>query len=603
MSVNTYRGALGKVELTVTKDHSGSDPTLVVASGATVAAYRQGATVRTATTVTNGSTTAIPIYDPGDIRVGDTLQVNSTATPSVTVTAIAIDAALDWTVTVHNTSGSSFVTALYDRLVNASRRPTLYRESQGASSLGGSSTTTDSNGAAKFYTPSPLLDLVISGSGVITQVLIDQASGASPLQRINVLDFAGSLVEALKYVNAEGRTTETYEIYVPPGLYIFDGADLPIVLDKRVNIIGAGAEQSILIVNPTAGNEDKHLFHITSGVPITIQGFGIQHCGASLGAGDGASIMVSSPYRVTLRDLDIQNSPSYGIGIGYLTGIATQGDFTVIDSCRLRSSYSNSLIAIGQSSTFVEIRNSRILGDTCAAGVYAISIQNSANIWIFHCDGSPSDTSTPFLKTIKSTGSGGTPEDFPCNLTIEDCDWEHSAASGTLGAGAVPMLWIEGVSNPVVRDTLIFQADSGIYFKGCSNPIAQSVVFKDMGSDHSGAGYDIKFEDCVHPGYIGVTHEKADGATNRGRRERPVIVEAGYTAGLYRVGSGLQVPRFATDAERDTAPSATTDDKRPLLTNGTLIWVDSPTSPTSKLQVYNGSAWKGVGDQAGAAIT
>ena len=54
---------------------------------ARVVIYRQGATVATATTIANGSSTAVPVADVGAISVGDEVHIGLLG-PSLSVTAV-----------------------------------------------------------------------------------------------------------------------------------------------------------------------------------------------------------------------------------------------------------------------------------------------------------------------------------------------------------------------------------------------------------------------------------------------------------------------------------------------------------------------------------
>jgi hypothetical protein len=129
--------------------------------------------------------------------------------------------------------------------------------------------------------------------------------------------------------------------------------------------------------------------------------------------------------------------------------------------------------------------------------------------------------------------------------------------------------------------------------------VVDNCVFKALGS----SGYHIKLDGTFHTSLRDNIYEFEDAAPDDGKRDEVTVTLAGANPGWSRMGVGAwQPPTFADDNERDTAPAAGRDDARASTAAGGIIYVTSPTTPSSKLQIRVGAAWIGIGEQDGTPI-
>lgn len=159
---------LRKFARSYTKDASASDTSQVVAAGATVSVYKQGATITNGTTITTGGVT-VTVRDAGRLVVNDTVQLGTDATKQMLVTAIGSRTSL----TVQSTTGSSISVSAGDRLVIYSNLPTLYTESTGVTTKTNPSAT-DSRGGFEFYSTEVAVDIILSGTGITSALYINE---------------------------------------------------------------------------------------------------------------------------------------------------------------------------------------------------------------------------------------------------------------------------------------------------------------------------------------------------------------------------------------------------------------------------------------------
>lgn len=174
-------GKLRLFETTVNKPFSGSDDRLIPAASLSVAVHRQGATAAETKSIAITDTT-LAVRDPGALRVGETIQLGTDATETMTVTSI--DSRTQ--VTIKSTTGSPVSVSSGDRLVPQTK-PTIYAEPTGAASTS-NPLTTDSLGYASCYVYEQAVDYILSGSGYTTLLVEDHRTGAVD-SVFNVLDY------------------------------------------------------------------------------------------------------------------------------------------------------------------------------------------------------------------------------------------------------------------------------------------------------------------------------------------------------------------------------------------------------------------------------
>lgn len=582
-----------KVEYTVLVDRSGTDTSKVACVGATVNAYLQGGTARSATGsgIAAAGSGTIQMSHFGSIEVGDVLQNGTASGVTGTVTAIARSSGFAWDVTV-TAAGGTLNWAANDRFVNRSRRPTLYKDNGHQISWGGSSVTTDSNGRALFYAPAYAVDLIVSGGtpAVVTAVVQDVGATDTGTE-INVKDFGGSIADALTYAHSFPSFVGPLVIKVPAGAYTYATADLNIAVNIGCRIVGEGS--GVTYIQLESGNDNNDLFVVTAanvGIEgMTLYGTGASGTGRCIYAGSGGGNLQF----FYARDLVIHNWSNAGIELG-VSASSTGVDLVRIEQCRIDDSQSGACIIVNSGCTMVTVESSRVGSDTMPTGVYAFLIHPAANMRILNVDGNPADTSTYYLYGLPNN-SFAHPDDGGTNLTIDGCDFEWTGAPG---AATTPLIYVKGWSGVRITDTILYQMGSGIHLEQCYAPVVSNVVLKALG----GSGYEIKFTDCYYPVEDHCIYEAIDGSATYGARRAVAVTLAGVYPGFSRYGGGLTVPTFLNDAERDTAAAAGADSKVAITTAGTLIYVVTPTAPTSHLQIRHGGAWVGVGSQAGAAI-
>lgn len=594
---------LNRVEYTFTVNKSGSDAAQVPTSGARVQVHLAGTTTRSATgsPISSGSSGDIEVSHPGLLKVGDVLKNGTAASPTATVNSITIDANLRWKINV-TAAGGSFAWAIGDRLVNTSRRPTLYKDIGRRLAWGTNYVDTDADGRIYFYTDSTLVDLLTdSGTGTpaVTAKVVEDVRGGDAGIVLNIRDFGDSIKNALAF----GETMPSggaLSIYVPAGVYTYDAADMSIIVSRNCRIFGDGPGCSIIQIEATAGNNNLDLlwlrapFCVVEG--LDLKGRGVSGTGRGIVAGKITSDTIS---HIVIRNCRIFDWSSQCVFFGQVPAVMDPVDIITIEDCEIGGAQAGAQLFIGGASTMVDIRDSRIdrSGNVNSpSGVYGIHLENCANVQIVNCDGSPSSLTTYYLYA-QPTNAFAEPQDGGSNLTIMNCDFESQSGAPT--TETTPLVYIHGWNNPLVLNSFFYLFGSGIHFEDCYCPKTINCGFKDLG----GSGFTVKITDCINYCDLGSSYELADGETSDGRRQPIVLTTAGTNPGQSMLSNGLMVPRYASDSERDTAPATGIDDKRARTVAGTVIWVDSPTSPTSKLQVYNGTVWKGIGDQAGAAIT
>jgi hypothetical protein len=165
---------LRKYERTFFKDTSVSNLAQIAAGTATVTIYKQGATVASGTTVTTAvGGVAVSVRHSGRIILNDTVQLGTTAASQMLCTEVTSETSLK----LQSTTGSSISVAAGDRLVIYSALPTLYPENTAAASSTANPTTTSATGLVSVYLTEPIIDVIVSGTGITTALYQNEESG------------------------------------------------------------------------------------------------------------------------------------------------------------------------------------------------------------------------------------------------------------------------------------------------------------------------------------------------------------------------------------------------------------------------------------------
>lgn len=245
---------LRKVSRTVFADRSGTDNSQVpVAVSSGIKVYKQGATVTTTgpTTIAGGGGTTISVRNSGGLIVGDTVQKGSSGTNTATVGAVVSPTS----VTLVAASGTLSV-SIGDRLVVTTDRPTLYTEASGSVAVGSSNVDTNAAGLGTFYTPTPRVDIIYSGTGITTATEYDVEAGyLEPNPWIDIRAYGNSITRAIAALPNGGT------IYMPAGTYEITGT----VTINTGGIHLLGDTSGVTTIQPSANNPAYHMFEINKG--------------------------------------------------------------------------------------------------------------------------------------------------------------------------------------------------------------------------------------------------------------------------------------------------------------------------------------------------
>ena len=195
----------------VLKSAGESDPTQEAVSEATIDFYRQGATASETSTVTHGGESfAVPVYDSGGIKPGDTVSIevggltfNVDAVPSRTLLMLSREPSPDGTIEEGK------------RLLPAEEWPELTDDSLGLAA-GDPSPTTGDDGRLLGYVSTRRFDYNVHGSTLVGDHLtLDALGGITPMVPwLNARDFP-TLQEAIDALPATGGV-----VYLPAGQYL-----------------------------------------------------------------------------------------------------------------------------------------------------------------------------------------------------------------------------------------------------------------------------------------------------------------------------------------------------------------------------------------------
>lgn len=165
------RFELGQLDLEVL--YKTPDGVAAPTNGATLAAYRQGATVSVGGTINAGASLPISVYNVGAIAA---VTAEKVFVNTVTGTLLDVTSTTYGSIVLTNNTAGPVTINQYDRLIPWTRRPTLYRDEKATVSLG-SSLTTNAYGHASAYAAERALDFVASGGGLATaELLLDVAA-------------------------------------------------------------------------------------------------------------------------------------------------------------------------------------------------------------------------------------------------------------------------------------------------------------------------------------------------------------------------------------------------------------------------------------------
>lgn len=164
---------LKRFEILVLKDKGGGDKSQIP-TAAQVDFYRQGATLSALALLESGTPTEVDVYDRGSLAAGDTVQRDTSASPTLTVGTHPSNAKK--LLVTYSGPGELEIDAEV-RLVPTNNRPKVYLDPSGASATSNSYITTSSvDGRGGCYIAAYRFDYIVSFSS--TKRLYVDADGS-----------------------------------------------------------------------------------------------------------------------------------------------------------------------------------------------------------------------------------------------------------------------------------------------------------------------------------------------------------------------------------------------------------------------------------------
>lgn len=300
---------LRRFDFVVYKNKSSTDAAQVPAAS-TLTFYRQGATVKTTTTLLPSdppSERELPVFDIGQFQVGDFVTIGFNG-PQFEVTGLVGRSK----VRILYTDTSSLQVTSGTRLVGPSVQ--AYKDATGSQPLTAPYNSDGTTGRFGAYIGAPRFDFTVAGGGVSLRAYLDFEGGPAitALGWLMARDFP-SLDAAIAACTDGLETT----IALEPLHYNF-ASTLELPVSKRVRLLGAGRGLTTL----TCTDKDQPTVWIKGSwcslESLTIEGTGQVGSGAGIVIGRLVSDQPSPPdiIRYTkLRDVHVLGSPSWGVDI------------------------------------------------------------------------------------------------------------------------------------------------------------------------------------------------------------------------------------------------------------------------------------------------
>jgi hypothetical protein len=562
---------LASYSRTIYKDKTSGDPSQVPAS-AVVDFYRQGGVITASATVPHGEVDyTLSVADIGRIRPGDQLFKNLDQTIVITVETV-IDRQ---TLMVSGDDVSDLVLAAGDRLMIKSGRPTLYKNSIGASSYSLSQVETDATTGRTppVYVAERFVDVIVSGTGITTYALIDQQTGQEyPV--FNAQDMGG-IQAAIDALPDAGGT-----VYIPAGTYLLTAG---LQLNRPgVTLLGDGVAT---IIRPQTTNTFNlvtvnathcQIRNLVLDGQWTSSSSGSYSCLVMNGLGVSGHVVLQS----FLENLSLLNAPKHGlllVDMILFTAINCEFVANAGDGVRISASSAHTgITTLRFISCVMSANGGRGLRATPDGAVFGVT-----NLTLFSC-------------TFQSNRSGlGSSEgnaievNTSIQTTLQACYFEQAgASSGSTDPRAQQMVALTNCPTAIV-DGCTFQGNADSDSPYARRPHRAIAFFNSALARLSNCSVQNMATEFAH---FSDTCNDAVEFANRdldvsGGRPRFSMDDGVSIIGMSR--GALGIPTYATDGDR---PSPTNVRK------GSLIWVDAPDPDlgNSNLQVSNGSAWKQV---------
>jgi hypothetical protein len=560
---------LASYSRTIYKDKTSSDSSQVPAS-AVVDFYRQGGVITASATVPHGEVDyTLSVADIGRIRPGDQLFKNLDQ-----IIVITVETVVDrQTLTVSGDDVSDLVLAAGDRLMIKSGRPTLYKNSIGASSYSLSQVETDATTGRTppVYVAERFVDVIVSGTGITTYALIDQQTGQEyPV--FNAQDMGG-IQAAIDALPDTGGV-----VYIPAGTYVLTAG---LQLNRPgVTLLGDGVGTiirpqttnlfSLITVNAT----HCQIRNLVLDGQWTSSSSGSYSCLVMNGLGVSGHVVLQS----FLENLSLLNAPKHGlllVDMILFTAINCEFVANAGDGVRISASSAHTgITTLRFISCVMSANGGRGLRATPDGAVFGVT-----NLTLFACCFQANKSG------LGETEGNAVEVNTSVQIALQDCYFEQAgASSGSTDPRAQQMVLLSACPTAIV-DGCTFQgnADAETPFARkphraiafLNSPLARltNCTVQNMATEFAHFADDCN--DAVEFGNrdLDVT----------GGRPRFTIDDGVRLIGMSRAALGL--PQHSSNASRPGS-----SDVRP----GSLLWHTNPDLGASHLQVWDGSAWKNV---------
>lgn len=232
-----YDFELGRIDLTLWKDVAGVRSPAV---GVALNVYFKSVMVSSAGPINiagGGGTATFNVYTTAPLAVGDQVFVNAATAVLLTVSALPSSTS----VTLLNNNVDAVVITQYARLVISNRRPTVWRDERGTTSLSSSFGPTDSVGYAFCYSSQQSVDIVASGGDLTAPKLLADQHATGGGWVINPEDWGirsdGGAYDWGPLMNHLALLAAGVIVGCPPGTFVSTNK---IVVPARVIVRGSG---------------------------------------------------------------------------------------------------------------------------------------------------------------------------------------------------------------------------------------------------------------------------------------------------------------------------------------------------------------------------
>lgn len=328
-----------RYETTILKDRAVGDKTQVADTNATVTFYKQGATVSSATAWEGqGEPQALPVYNVGAFAVGDSISVNGG------VILGAVTAVGTTTITATNTSGEPVVLAAGDRLM-CNTAPRVFDTPIPGTPI--ATATSDSTGRVGFYPQEATFDYVVSSSGAVLYIVVDQKGGTE--EGVVIATDFETLQDAIDAVPNTGGIVD-----IPAGEYIIQDT---LIIDKPITLRGyVSADDhrgghltdrlgTTLIMDPTVINKDLLLVQSRH---VTLQDLTLYGAGSGTGRGIVIQGVADVLWHIVVERVMIKQTGAEALSI-------PNGDPAVIltsfRNCSFKENHTGNLVYLGWAHT------------------------------------------------------------------------------------------------------------------------------------------------------------------------------------------------------------------------------------------------------------